>query len=184
MLPVADRDFKINAGLNDAWVNANAALQGMFITVFPALKIMFVAWFTFDSEQPPDDVTAVFGAAGQRWVTGLGSFDGNRVELNAELTSGGIFNSSDPLATQEANYGSIIIDFSHCNLLRSTSIFLQQASLGFLPCSVLLRIMLRSARPSRQSNHLHRLRQFNSVPHAKIREDFPGQLNGLFARTN
>ena len=27
--------FQINAGLNDAWVNADAALQGMFITVFP-----------------------------------------------------------------------------------------------------------------------------------------------------
>ena len=108
--------FEINAGLNDAWVNANAAFQGMFVTVFPVLKLMFVAWFTFDSEQPPEDITAVFGAPDQRWVTALGFYDGNRAELKAELTTGGKFNASDPLPTQDTNYGTINIEFSHCNL--------------------------------------------------------------------
>ena len=116
ILPLADSHFTINAGLNDAWVNANAPFQGMFVTVFPVLKLIFVAWFTFDSEQPPDDVSAVFGAPDQRWVTGLGTYDGNRVELKAELTTGGEFNTSDPLPAQDTNYGTIIIEFSHCNL--------------------------------------------------------------------
>jgi len=108
--------FEINAGLNDAWVNANAAFQGMFVTVFPVLKLMFVAWFTFDSEQPPEDISAVFGAPDQRWITALGFYDGNRAELVAELTTGGLFNSSDPLPVQDTNYGTINIEFSNCNL--------------------------------------------------------------------
>ncbi len=108
--------FSINAGLNDSWVHADAPFQGMFVTVFPVLKLIFVAWFTFDSEQPPEDMTAVFGAPDQRWVTALGFYDGNRTELRAELTTGGLFNSSEPLPVQDTNYGTINIEFSHCNL--------------------------------------------------------------------
>jgi len=106
----------INAGMNDAWVSTNAPFQGMFITVFPVLKLMFAAWFTFDSEQPPEEAVAVFGAADQRWVTALGSYDGNRAELKAELTTGGSFNGADPTPTQDTDYGTLTIDFSHCNL--------------------------------------------------------------------
>ncbi len=108
-------NFIINAGLNDAWVNSTAELQGMFITVFPSLKIIFLAWFTFDSVIPDDNPAAVFGAKDQRWVTAVGSYDGNRAELNAELTTGGLFNSSDPLPVQDTNYGSIIVEFTGCN---------------------------------------------------------------------
>jgi len=107
--------FEINAGLNDAWVTADAPFQGMFITVFPVAKLIFLAWFTFDSEQPPDDVTAVFGAPDQRWVTAVGSYAGSSANLKAELTSGGKFNASDPHPTQDTDYGTIDINFSGCN---------------------------------------------------------------------
>ncbi len=107
-------DFTINAGLNDAWVNVDAPLQGLFVTVFPVLKLVFLAWFTFDSEQPPEDVMAEFGAPDQRWVTALGFYDGNRVEMAAELTTGGAFNSSDPLPTQDTEYGTINVEFTNC----------------------------------------------------------------------
>jgi FtsP/CotA-like multicopper oxidase with cupredoxin domain len=108
------KNFQINAGLNDAWVNADAPFQGMFITVFPVLKLVFLSWFTFDSEQPPEDVTAVFGAPDQRWATALGFYDGNRAELKAELTTGGKFNTSDPLPTQNTKYGTINVEFANC----------------------------------------------------------------------
>lgn len=113
--PVSQPPMTINRGLNDAWVNPNAPFQGMFITVFPELELVFVAWFSFDSE-PPQNATAVFGAPDQRWVTALGSYQGHRAELNAELTTGGRFNAADPLATQDTSYGTINIEFSHCNL--------------------------------------------------------------------
>ncbi len=107
-------DFQINAGLNDAWVNANAPFQGLFVTVFPVLKLIFVAWFTFDSEQQSDDTTAAFGAPGQRWVTALGSYDGSNANLKAEMTSGGSFNASSPLPVQDTNYGTMDIEFTNC----------------------------------------------------------------------
>ena len=106
--------FQINAGLNDAWVNANAPFQGLFVTVFPVLKLIFVAWFTFDSERPPDDVNAVFGAPDQRWVTALGSYNGSSAILKAELTTGGGFNASVPLPSQDTNYGTIDLEFTNC----------------------------------------------------------------------
>jgi sugar lactone lactonase YvrE len=108
--------FQINAGLNDAWVNDDAAFQGLLTTVFPESKLMFLAWFTFDSVLPPDDVTANLGSPDQRWITALGSYDGNRAELKAELTTGGKFNTSVPLATQDTEYGTINIEFSDCTL--------------------------------------------------------------------
>jgi hypothetical protein len=106
--------FTINAGLNDAWVSADAAFQGMFITVFPVLKLMFAAWFTFDSVPPDGSAMAMFGSPDQRWVTALGYYDGNRAELKAELTTGGRFNASNPLPSQDTEYGTITMEFVNC----------------------------------------------------------------------
>jgi hypothetical protein len=105
----------INAGLNDAWVNSAAPLQGIFITVYPVLKIVFLAWFTFDSVSPDGSNTAAFASADQRWVTALGFYDDNRVEMSAELTSGGSFNASEPLPEQDTGYGTINLEFTDCN---------------------------------------------------------------------
>jgi predicted CXXCH cytochrome family protein len=106
--------FMINAGINDAWVSADAPFQGFFFTVFPDIGFFFVSWFTFDSVPPAMD-TAVFGASDQRWVTGGGLYSGNSVTVNVELTSGGVFNAADPLAVQTPGYGTITIVFNNCN---------------------------------------------------------------------
>lgn len=45
----------INAGFNDAWFNPATKGQGFLITVFPEIKQIFLAWFTFDTERPPGD---------------------------------------------------------------------------------------------------------------------------------
>jgi hypothetical protein len=107
--------FTINAGLNDAWVSDDAPLQGFFFTVFPELGFFFLSWFTFDSVIPTGDDTAVFGAFDQRWATGGGFYSGNSVTINVELTGGGIFNGTEPLASQQPGYGTITIVFNHCN---------------------------------------------------------------------
>ena len=114
--PYTSCPFEINAGLNDAWVNANAPFQGMFVTVFPVLKLIFTAWFTFDSEIPSPDAVATIGAPDQRWITALGSFSDNQADLKAELTTGGLFNTSIPTPSQDTNYGTINLEFSDCNL--------------------------------------------------------------------
>lgn len=105
----------INQGMNDAWVSEQAPLQGLFFTVYEQLGVFFLSWFTFDSEEPMAAPVAVFGAEDQRWVTASGAFSGNTATLNAELTSGGRFNSNTPLAMQNAAYGTITIVFNSCN---------------------------------------------------------------------
>ena len=106
--------FTINAGLNDAWVSADAALQGLFFTVFEDLGFFFLSWFTFDSIPPASD-GAMFGAIDQRWVTGGGAYSGDTATISVELTTGGVFNGSDPMATQTPGYGTITIVFNNCN---------------------------------------------------------------------
>lgn len=113
--PVQAPLFQINEFLNDAWVRSGVPFQGLFITVFPVLKQVFVAWFTFETV-PPGENTAAFGASDQRWVTALGSYSGNQATLQAELTTGGLFNSDLPLASQDAEYGTLELEFEHCNL--------------------------------------------------------------------
>lgn len=107
-------DFVINAGLNDAWVSDSAPFQGMFITVFEDLGLVFLAWFTFDSVPPDGAASATFGAVDQRWVTALGTIDGNRVVLSAELTTGGAFNAEQPTPVQTPGYGTITLLFVDC----------------------------------------------------------------------
>ena len=112
---VTAASFRINAGLNDAWVSDEAEKQGFFFTVYESLQLVFISWFTFDSVIPDEGDPFTFGANDHRWVTGLGSYSGNSVTINVELTSGGIFNASDPLAGQQPNYGTITIVFNSCS---------------------------------------------------------------------
>ena len=109
-----DTEFRINEGLNDAWYNPATDGQGFFITVFPDIELMFLSWFTFDTERPPDDVTANLGDPGARWITAQGSYVGSRATLDVNLTTGGVFNNGIP---QPANNpgGTLVVEFEHCN---------------------------------------------------------------------
>ncbi|MBT8063060.1 MAG: PQQ-dependent sugar dehydrogenase, partial [Gammaproteobacteria bacterium] len=112
--PAGNPGFQVSEWLNDAWVRDGAPFQGLFITVFPVLEQVFVAWFSFDS-MPAGDGSAEFGASDQRWVTAIGPYAGNEATLQAELTTGGRFNSAQPLATQDGAYGALDIVFEDCN---------------------------------------------------------------------
>ncbi len=110
----ADSDFVINSGLNDAWFNPDTAGQGFFFNVFPDQGLFFLSWFTFDTERPPEDVTAILGEPGHRWITAQGSFSGNVATLDATLTSGGVFDSPVPQVVNDA-YGTVTVTFDGCN---------------------------------------------------------------------
>ncbi|MDX1555718.1 MAG: kelch repeat-containing protein, partial [Xanthomonadales bacterium] len=112
--PAGGPVFSINAGLNDAWFNPSTAGQGFFITVFEEIGALFLAWFTYDTERPPNDVTANLGEPGHRWLTAFGPYSGNLAELDIELTSGGIFDSPQPQPDQSVD-GTISIEFHDCN---------------------------------------------------------------------
>ena len=107
--------FMINPGLNDAWFNLATDGQGFLITVFPVRKEVFLAWFTFDTKRPPDDVTAFLGEPGHRWLTAQGPYDGDKANLTIFLTEGGVFDAAAPVAsTNPAGDGTLTLEFVDC----------------------------------------------------------------------
>ncbi|NNK33728.1 MAG: hypothetical protein HKP02_11420 [Xanthomonadales bacterium] len=115
--PAAASDsFAINAGLSDAWFNPITNGQGFFINVFPQVRQVFVGWFTYDTERPPEDLAAIIGEAGHRWLTAQGPYEGDTAELTIYLTQGGVFDSENPAtSTDLAGYGTVTIEFADCN---------------------------------------------------------------------
>ena len=93
---VAEVVFKINSGLNDAWFFPDTAGQGFFIIIYEDSKSVFLAWFTYDTERPPQVVTAFLGEPGHRWLTAQGLYEGDTAVLEVFLTSGMVFDSSEP----------------------------------------------------------------------------------------
>jgi sugar lactone lactonase YvrE len=107
--------FEINSGLNDAWFDLSTAGQGFLITIFPQRKEMFLAWFTFDTQRPPEDVTAFLGEPGHRWLTAQGSYEEDTATLTIFVTEGGIFDAAEPVAsTDPAGDGSMTVKFTDC----------------------------------------------------------------------
>jgi hypothetical protein len=107
--------FQINPGLNDAWYNPATSGQGFLITVFPDIGQMFVAWFTFDIERPPEDVEAILGEPGHRWLTAQGPYDGDTAELTIFVTEGGVFDAAEPPANNDGvGDGTMTIEFADC----------------------------------------------------------------------
>ncbi len=108
--------FYINPGLNDAWYDPSTSGQGFLLTVYPDAQLIFVAWFTFDTERPPENVEALLGDPGHRWFTAIGAFEpGNpKVNLEIELTEGMIFDSAEPTYQQTPGYGSLSLEWHDC----------------------------------------------------------------------
>jgi PKD repeat protein len=106
----------INQGMTDAWFDPGTDGQGMLIVVWEDIKFIFLAWFTFDTERPPDDVLAILGEPGHRWLTAQGPYDGDTAVLDVFLSSGGVFDSPEPpVFTDQEPYGTITIKWTSCN---------------------------------------------------------------------
>ena len=108
---------RINPGLNDAWYNPETDGQGFFITIFPDLDAVSLAWFTYDTGLPAEDATANLGDPGHRWLTALGPIVGNQAIMDIEMTSGGLFDTATVIErTDPPGWdGSIILTFTSCN---------------------------------------------------------------------
>ena len=107
--------FVINAGLNDAWYNPETNGQGFLIVVWERIQTVFVAWFSYDVERPPDGTPAILGEPGHRWLTAQGSYEGDTANLDIYLTSGGVFDSADPPAGPPVKDGTMQLRFNGCN---------------------------------------------------------------------
>jgi len=105
--------FQINAGLNDAWYNPATDGQGFFITVFPDIGKVSLAWFTYDTQLPGEDAQANLGDPGHRWLTALGDYVDDHAVLDVYNTYGGLFDASQQV-TQDV-YGTMVLEFTDCN---------------------------------------------------------------------
>jgi N-acetylneuraminic acid mutarotase len=115
--PLSAGGVTINAGMNDAWYNSATAGQGFLVTVFPDIGQLFLAWFTYDAERPPESATAVLGEPGHRWLTAQGPYQGDRAELTVFVTRGGVFDSTEPVAETDppGGVGTMTIEFADCS---------------------------------------------------------------------
>ena len=113
--PVTEPEFGINAGFNDAWLNPETAGQGLLVAAFPVIEQMFVAWFTFDIERPPQGTEASIGEPGHRWLTAQGPYQGDTAILDIYVTSGGVFDSAEPAAGPSVKDGTMTIRWTDCN---------------------------------------------------------------------
>ncbi len=111
--PTSSPSFEMNAGLNDAWYYPVTDGQGFFITVFPDLGFVTLAWFTYDTVRPGAGVSANLGEPGHRWLTALGEYSGNQSVMDITIASGGLFDTSTEIA-RDAD-GTIILTFTDCN---------------------------------------------------------------------
>jgi hypothetical protein len=109
--------FRINAGLNDAWYNPLTDGQGFFINVFPDFGVTSLAWFTYDTELPPEDAQSNLGDPGHRWLTAIGPITGNQVTMDIEMTSGGLFDTPTEIQRTDppGSDGTIVLTFYSCN---------------------------------------------------------------------
>jgi hypothetical protein len=108
------QDMRINAAVSDAWFDPATSGQGFFIVAWESLHTMFLAWFTYDSERPPDDITAILGEPGHRWLTAQGPFAGDRATLTLNNSSGGVFDSPEPKVPNPTPVGTLDIHFADC----------------------------------------------------------------------
>ncbi len=114
---VLDESLHINTGLNGSWYNAATSGQGMFFDYFSSIDKLFLAWFTFDTVDLAEGVSANLGNANQRWLTGLGSInhETNTVTFDMISTSGGLFDNPQAVTNSEAgSIGTVTITFADC----------------------------------------------------------------------
>jgi hypothetical protein len=107
--------FLINTTVTDAWFSPLTDGQGFFIIVWEESGRVFLSWFTYDTERPPQDVTSILGEPGHRWLTAQGPFSGDTATLDAYLTAGGVFDTASPAPQTGAPIGTITIVWTGCN---------------------------------------------------------------------
>jgi hypothetical protein len=112
-IPV-DGGFTINPGLNDAWYYPETDGQGFFISVFPDLGTVSLAWFTFETELPDQSASANLGDPGQRWLIAHGPYEGDQANLEVMSFSSGLFDTENHEPVYEV-IGSVVLRFEDCN---------------------------------------------------------------------
>ena len=110
---VLPEDFEINSGLNDSWHDPATSRQGFTVSVFEEKGVVFLTWFTYDTELSPPGASANLGAPGQRWLFAQGDYEGSKAELVVYSSSGGLFDMAQPVPELD-QIGNITLQFKDC----------------------------------------------------------------------
>jgi plastocyanin len=110
-----EQTIPINAGLSDAWYDPATAGQGFFIIVWEETGLVFLSWFTYDTERPPQNVAAHIGDPGHRWLTAQGAYSEGSAALTVYETAGGVFDAAEPAPGQSRAIGTIDLSWSTCS---------------------------------------------------------------------
>lgn len=101
-------EFEINFGLSGGWFNPQTGGQGLLIEVLPTTEQVFATWFTYEA-------ASKLGSSDHRWLSGLGSIAGNKVEIDLQVTSGGFFDDPMEVArTAPGTVGTLTLEFQDC----------------------------------------------------------------------
>ncbi len=103
---------EITPGHRGTFFNPATSGQGVLIDIDENANQMFLAWFTYDTD---DSAGKSIGSAGQRWFSAQGAIDGNPLTLTVFSSSGGVFDN--PKATESVDIGTVIIEYFTCDRL-------------------------------------------------------------------
>jgi hypothetical protein len=106
--------LRISFGMAGNWFDPPTSGQGFFMDVYDNINQMFVGWYTYDLERPPEDATALMGDPGHRWLTAQGPFSGDTATLDIYWTTGMIFDSPEPPRNLPVKDGKLTITFEDC----------------------------------------------------------------------
>jgi len=104
----------INPGIADAWIEAGLSGQGLLVSVFENIPLVFIAWFTYETTRPAGFPPPVIGEWGHRWVTLQGGYSGNVANLDIYLTQGGVFESPTPSPASAEKIGTATLTLNSC----------------------------------------------------------------------
>lgn len=131
-----------NEGLTGTWYNPETSGQGVFITVYPRIREIFLSWFTYDVERPDPTVEAILGDPGHRWLTAQGPYPyldpdikmsvPKTAELDVWITEGGVFDSGEPQPTWEPD-GIMFLEFATCSTATLTYEIPSISATGTIP---------------------------------------------------
>lgn len=131
-----------NEGLTGTWYNPETNGQGVFITVYPRIREIFLSWFTYDVERPDPTVEAILGDPGHRWLTAQGPYPyldpdikmsvPKTAELGVWITEGGVFDSGEPQPTWEPD-GTVFLEFETCSTATLTYEIPSISATGTIP---------------------------------------------------
>lgn len=107
--------FRINTAISDGWFYPLTNGQGFFIIVWEELQFIFLSWFTYETERPPEDTLSILGEPGHRWLTAQGPYEGDTATLDINLSQGGVFDMPDPPVEPAEKIGTMVITWENCN---------------------------------------------------------------------